>query len=74
MSEGRFVFEITDTGVGIEPEHQARIFNAFEQGEVSVIRQFGGLGLGLTISQTLLKLHGGAISVQSEGKDRGCIV
>ena len=69
--DGRFMFEITDTGVGIEPEHQARIFNAFEQGEVSVIRQFGGLGLGLTIAQTLVKLHGGAISVQSEGKDRG---
>ncbi len=68
---GRFVFEITDTGVGIEPEHQARIFNAFEQGEVSIIRQFGGLGLGLTISQTLLKLHGGTISVRSEGKNRG---
>ena len=68
---GRFLFEITDTGVGIEPGHQARIFNAFEQGEVSVIRQFGGLGLGLTIAQTLVKLHGGAISVESEGKDRG---
>jgi len=68
---GRFAFEITDTGVGIEPEHQARIFNAFEQGEVSIIRQFGGLGLGLTISQTLLKLHGGNICVQSEGKNRG---
>jgi PAS domain S-box-containing protein len=68
---GRFVFEITDTGIGIEPEHQARIFHAFEQGEVSIVRQFGGLGLGLTISQTLLRLHGGTISVQSEGKDRG---
>jgi PAS domain S-box-containing protein len=69
--QGQFVFEITDTGVGIEAKHQTRIFNAFEQGEVSVIRQFGGLGLGLTIAQTLLKLHGGEISVQSEGKDRG---
>ncbi|MEY2489653.1 MAG: two-component system, chemotaxis family, CheB/CheR fusion protein [Verrucomicrobiota bacterium] len=68
---GRFVFEITDTGIGIEPEHQARIFRAFEQGEVSIIRQFGGLGLGLTISQTLLKLHGGTISVHSDGKNRG---
>jgi PAS domain S-box-containing protein len=68
---GRFVFEITDTGIGIESEHQARIFHAFEQGEVSIIRQFGGLGLGLTISQTLLRLHGGTISVQSEGKNRG---
>jgi PAS domain S-box-containing protein len=68
---GRFLFEITDTGIGIEPEHQARIFNAFEQGEVSIVRQFGGLGLGLTISQTLLKLHGGNIIVRSEGKNRG---
>jgi len=68
---GRFVLEIIDTGIGIEPEHQARIFHAFEQGEVSIIRQFGGLGLGLTISQTLLRLHGGTISVQSDGKNRG---
>lgn len=68
---GRFAFEITDTGIGIEPEHQARIFHAFEQGEVSIIRQFGGLGLGLAISQTLLQLHGGTISVHSEGKNRG---
>jgi PAS domain S-box-containing protein len=68
---GHFIFEITDTGIGIEPEQQARIFHAFEQGEVSIVRQFGGLGLGLTISQTLLKLHGGSISVQSEGKHRG---
>ena len=69
--EGRFACEITDTGVGIEPEHQARIFNAFEQGEVSTVRQFGGLGLGLAISQTLLKLHAGTINVQSEGKNHG---
>lgn len=66
-----FSFEITDTGIGIEPEHQSRIFNAFEQGEISTIRQFGGLGLGLAISERLLKLHGGNISVQSEGKGRG---
>jgi CheY-like chemotaxis protein/anti-sigma regulatory factor (Ser/Thr protein kinase) len=67
----RFVFEIVDNGIGIEPEHQTRIFHAFEQGELSIIRQFGGLGLGLTISQTLLRLHGGTISVQSGGKNRG---
>ncbi len=67
----RFSFEISDTGIGIEPEQQERIFHAFEQGELSITRQFGGLGLGLTISDTLLKLHGGTISVQSEGKNRG---
>jgi PAS domain S-box-containing protein len=66
-----FVFEITDSGIGIEPERQSRIFDAFDQGERSITRQFGGLGLGLTISKTLLDLHGGRIAVQSEGKDRG---
>jgi PAS domain S-box-containing protein len=68
---GRFVFEISDTGIGIEAERQSRIFEAFDQGELSITRQFGGLGLGLTISKTLLDLHGGSITVQSEGKNRG---
>src|SRR3984893_17996417 len=68
---GKFVFEISDTGIGIEPERQSRIFEAFDQGERSITRQFGGLGLGLTISKTLLDLHGGSITVQSEGKNRG---
>jgi PAS domain S-box-containing protein len=71
-NEGKqFVFEITDTGIGIEAERQGRIFEAFDQGERSITRQFGGLGLGLTISKTLLDLHGGTIKVQSEGKNRG---
>jgi signal transduction histidine kinase len=68
---GQFVFEISDTGIGIELERQGRIFEAFDQGERSITRQFGGLGLGLTISKTLLDLHGGTISVHSEGKNRG---
>lgn len=65
------MFEITDTGIGIEVERQRGIFEAFDQGEPSITRQFGGLGLGLTISKTLLDLHGGRITVQSEGKNRG---
>jgi signal transduction histidine kinase len=69
--EGRFGFEITDTGIGIEAEQQDRIFKAFEQGERSITRQFGGLGLGLTISKTLVDLHGGTLSVQSQGKNLG---
>lgn len=67
----KFVLAISDTGIGIEPQQQGRIFQAFEQGEPSITRKFGGLGLGLTISKTLLDLHGGAISVASEGKNRG---
>ena len=68
---GRFVFQITDTGVGIEPEQLDRIFRAFEQGERSISRRFGGLGLGLTISKRLLELQGGTITVHSEGLNRG---
>jgi PAS domain S-box-containing protein len=68
---GKFVFEISDTGIGIDAERQGRIFDAFDQGERSITRQFGGLGLGLTISKTLLDLHGGTIKVQSGGKNQG---
>jgi PAS domain S-box-containing protein len=67
----QFVFEISDTGIGIEPERAARVFEPFHQGERSITRRFGGLGLGLTISKTLLDLHGGSISVESAGKDQG---
>ena len=48
-----------------------RVFNAFEQAERSITRQFGGLGLGLTISQALVEMHGGSIEVQSDGKGKG---
>jgi CheY-like chemotaxis protein len=67
----QFVFEITDTGIGIEPERQAIIFEPFHQGERSITRRFGGLGLGLTISKTLLDLHGGTITVKSAGQNKG---
>ncbi len=65
------MLEITDTGIGIEPEQQEKIFHAFEQAELSITRNFGGLGLGLTISRKLLDLHGGAIEVKSPGKNLG---
>ena len=67
----KFVLEITDTGIGIEREKQERIFQAFEQAELSITRLFGGLGLGLTISKKLLELHSGAIEVRSAGKNLG---
>ncbi len=61
----------TDTGIGIEPEQMDRIFNAFEQGQSSITRRFGGLGLGLAISKAMVQAHGGAIKAESAGKNRG---
>jgi signal transduction histidine kinase len=68
---GRFLVEVTDTGVGIDREVLPRIFDAFEQGEESVTRRYGGLGLGLAITRTIVELHGGSISVCSAGREQG---
>jgi CheY-like chemotaxis protein len=62
---------ITDTGIGIESEKIDKIFNAFEQGQSSITRRFGGLGLGLAISKAMVDAHGGKIRVESPGKDKG---
>ncbi|PYL22616.1 MAG: hypothetical protein DMF44_10390 [Verrucomicrobia bacterium] len=62
---------VIDTGIGIEPQAIDKIFDAFEQGQSDITRRFGGLGLGLTISKTLIDAHGGHIRVQSSGKNQG---
>jgi CheY-like chemotaxis protein len=69
--EHNIVIDFTDTGVGITPELQPRIFEAFEQGGQGVTNRYGGLGLGLAISKRVIDLHGGKISVHSEGQDKG---
>lgn len=71
--QGRFQLEVLDTGIGIEQHQQSKIFNAFKQESPSTTRQFGGLGLGLTISKSLIDLHHGTIAVESAGKNRGAV-
>jgi signal transduction histidine kinase/ActR/RegA family two-component response regulator len=65
------VAQVSDTGMGIEPELLPHVFDAFQQGRRNDVRRFGGLGLGLAISKTLVELHGGSLTVESEGKGRG---
>jgi signal transduction histidine kinase/DNA-binding response OmpR family regulator len=60
------VFEVSDTGIGIAPEHMDRLFQAFSQAESSTTRRFGGTGLGLAISRSFCRMMGGDITVVSE--------
>jgi PAS domain S-box-containing protein len=69
--EGRFVVEMSDTGIGIEPEVLPTIFDPFQQGETSITRKYGGLGLGLAICRGIVEAHGGTLVAESAGKDRG---
>ena len=58
-------FEIVDSGIGIAPEKQAAIFHAFTQSDASTSREYGGTGLGLTISKSLVEMMGGRIGLNS---------
>lgn len=67
----RLIIEVSDTGIGIEPEVLPLIFDPFKQGESSITRRFGGMGLGLAISKGIVEGHGGLLSARSDGTGRG---
>ena len=67
------VAAITDNGIGIQPEQVESLFAPFVQGERSLARSGGGLGIGLSIARVIAELHGGRIEARSEGPNRGAL-
>src|SRR6185436_3378963 len=65
------VMTVRDSGIGIEPEMLTKIFDMFMQVDRSFERSQGGLGIGLTLAQRLVDLHGGRLEARSEGLGRG---
>jgi signal transduction histidine kinase len=69
--EGFAELHVTDSGQGISQEFLPYVFEHFKQHDSSTTRKFAGLGLGLTIAERIIGLHGGTISVSSEGEGKG---
>ncbi len=69
--ENDVVLRVRDTGLGISPEMLPRVFDLFAQADPSLAHSQGGLGIGLTLVQKLTELHGGTVTVHSEGLGRG---
>ncbi|MBN3870240.1 response regulator [Nostoc sp. JL33] len=64
---------VSDTGKGIHPNFLPHVFDYFRQGDSTTTRKFGGLGLGLAIARHLIEMHGGTVSAESLGEDKGAI-
>ena len=65
------VLKVRDTGMGITPELLPRVFDLFAQGDRTMARSEGGLGIGLTLVQKLAEMHGGSVTAESEGPGKG---
>ncbi len=71
-SEGAdLVIRVRDTGIGMNPDRLPEMFDLFVQGERSIARSEGGLGIGLTLVKSLVEMHGGQVSATSEGPGKG---
>jgi signal transduction histidine kinase len=69
--DGEAVVRVKDDGIGIAPDLLPRIFDLFIQGEQSLDRSGGGLGIGLTLVRRLIEMHGGRVAAKSEGPGQG---
>ena len=70
-AEGEAVIQVQDNGIGIAPDELSHIFDMFQQVDTSLERSVSGLGIGLTLVKTLVELHGGKVSANSGGSDKG---
>lgn len=66
IKDNNIVLSVSDTGIGIKPEDRERVFQEFQQAKGSASRQYGGTGLGLTLSKKIAEMHGGRVDLESE--------
>ncbi len=71
LEQGLAVIRVRDSGVGIHPDLRSKIFDLFMQGTRTLDRSEGGLGIGLTLVERLVALHGGSVEANSEGHNKG---
>ncbi len=69
--QDQVIAEVIDSGIGMDPCALPNLFHAFEQLDHSITRQYGGVGLGLTISKVIVEMHGGEIEAHSDGLNKG---